>query len=354
MSRKSKMPKMPIDVKKLLESVANVGQERDTRVFVDLVFDPTASEKLVDCVIDAFASETDNAVVETAVLGATVPELPLPADLCVIVGGDSLLLGDVASKARSKGIPAVVAIARGETFFSEDPKAAQEFADLTLRANTAPSASGTASAPTVGKGISLDDLIDIDLSSGRPLEDLGAWIVRYAPAKRIALAANFAFLRHPLACEIVSRTAVQNGAIGLVFFVPGADMPLITLNQAKMTIQIAALYGRSLDMERAKEIVAVVAGGFGFRAVARKLASLLPGIGLVVKPTVALSGTLAMGFAAITYFGGGDVVEDAPEAFEALFVKLGDVLDKGAGAVESALDGFLAHRSWKRPVQKAW
>lgn len=349
MSKKSKLPKMPLDVKKLLDAVANVGQERDVPVYVDLVFDPTASEKLVDLVIDAFTSLEEGAFVETAVLGTTLPKLSLPADLCVIVGGDSLLLGDVASEARSKGIPAVVAIARGETFFSGDRKAAQALADLTLQANSAPSAAGTSVAPTVGKGIPVEDIIDIDVSGEqkRPLEELGTWIVTHAPAKRISLAADFEFLRHPLAVELVAHNAIQNGAIGCVFFVPGADMPLITLNQAKMAIQIAAVYGLPLDKGRVKEIVAIVAGGFGFRGIARRLSSAIPVLGWAIKPTVAASGTITMGYAAIAYFEGDGALEDLPEALESVFVKLGGLADKGAGVVENVMDGFLAHRSWK-------
>lgn len=345
----SKKPKMPIDVKKLLDSVANVGQQRDLPVHVDLVFDPTASERLVDCVIDAFSSAAPQAFVETTVLGMHVPELPLPADLCVIVGGDSLLLGDVASAARAKGIPAVVAIERGQTYFAGDMGSAQALADLTLKENTVPTAAGTSLAPTVGKGIPVEDIVDLDLSAQarRPLEELGTWIVTHAPAKRISLAADFEFLRHPLAVELVAHTAVQNGAVGLVFFVPGADMPLITLNQAKMAIQIAAVYGQELDWSRAKEVVAIVAGGFGFRGIARKLSSLVPVLGWAIKPSVAASGTLAMGYAAITYYEGGTPADDMPEALESIFVKLGDAADKGASALEQLMDGFLAHRPRK-------
>lgn len=350
MPKMPKVPKMPLDVNKLLESVGNVGQERDLPVYVDLVFDPTASERLVDCVIDAFASPEPSAFIETAVLGMSVPKLALPADLCVIVGGDSLLLGDVASAARAKGIPAVVVIERGATFFADDSGAAQALVDLTLEKNEAPTVAGTSVAPTIGKAIAVEDIIDVDLSRSpaRPLEELGSWIVTHAPAKRISMAADFEFLRHPLAVEVVSRAAVQNGAIGLVPFIPGADMPLITLNQAKMAVQIAAVYGHELDMGRAKEVAAIVLGAFGCRGLARKLVSFVPLMGWAIKPGVAVSGTLAMGYAAITYYEGGDLSADAPEALESIFVKLGDAADKGAGFVERVLDGFLAHRSWKK------
>jgi uncharacterized protein (DUF697 family) len=88
-------------------------------------------------------------------------------------------------------------------------------------------------------------------------------------------------------------------------FIPGADMPLMTLNQGKMLLQIAAAYGQSLDTERVKELGAVVASGFLFRTFARELAGLVPGFGWAVKGGIAYSGTIAMGTAAITYFEEG-------------------------------------------------
>ena len=48
------MPSMPIDVSKLLSAITNIGQQRDMPSRVELVFDPTASDALVDKVIDAF------------------------------------------------------------------------------------------------------------------------------------------------------------------------------------------------------------------------------------------------------------------------------------------------------------
>ena len=307
------MSKMPVDVKKILKVISHVGKERGQSVYLDLVFDPTASQRLVDAVLGAFVEVESKAYVETVVLGATVPEVPLPADLCVIVGGDSLLLGDVAAAARAKGVPAVAVIERGVTFFSEDPDGARAFAKATAAAN----AEGTPGAAT-GKGIPLSDIVDLDLSvrSERPLEALGAWIVEHAPAKRLSLAENFPFLRHPLAVELGRQNAIQNGAIGLVFFVPGADMPLITLNQVRMVMQIAAVYGYPIDTSRLREVVGVVLGGFGFRAIARRLASQLPVLGWAIKPGVAAAGTIAISYAAIDYFEKDGLLRGAADTLE--------------------------------------
>jgi uncharacterized protein (DUF697 family) len=339
------MPKMPIDLKKLIDSVANVGQQRDMPVHVELVFDPTASSSLVDIVLTAFASTGSNVKIVTFILEKTVPVLSRRADLCVIIGGDSLLLGDVVESADAMNTPAVVVIARGKTFFANDRNAAQAYADMTLAANAAPTPAGNAQAPSVGKPLALDDIIDVDVdcSDSRPLEELGTWIVQNAPGKRIPLAVAFPFLRHPLAVELAKQNTIQNGAIGIVFFMPGADMPLITLNQAKMVLQIAAVYGQPMNMDRAREVIAVVAGGFGCRAAARKITAQVPVLGWAVKPAVAASGTMAMAIAAIEYFEENGKLHGLSAVVDKVWAKAEPLVGKGADLVGSVVTGATTH-----------
>jgi uncharacterized protein (DUF697 family) len=137
---------------------------------------------------------------------------------------------------------------------------------------------------------------------------VGTWLADRVSGKRLALAANFAFVRRAVAIESIKSTAFQNGVIGGVMIIPGADMPLMTANQAKMLMQIAAAYGEPLGVERIKELAAVVGGAFALRTAARQVLTLVPGFGWAIKAGIGYSGTLAMGYAALEYFeGGGDV-----------------------------------------------
>jgi uncharacterized protein (DUF697 family) len=134
---------------------------------------------------------------------------------------------------------------------------------------------------------------------------LGAWLVDRVGGKRLALAHNFTFIRRAAAEESIKATAFQNGVIGFVAVIPGADMPIMTANQAKMILQIAAVYGQPLGPERIKELAVVVGGGFTLRAIAGQLLDFIPGFGWAVKAGIAYSGTLAMGYAALEYFEEG-------------------------------------------------
>ena len=335
------MPKKPIDINKLFESVVNVGQERDQKVRIDLVFDPTASAALVDLVLKAFIDVPSKAQVIDTVLANVVPPISRKSDACIIVGGDSMLLGNVVEAANEQKVPAVVIIARGETFFSDTPERAQAYANATMEENTVSNLAGNAQLPSAGAGIPLNSIIDIDTGEDavRPLEELGTWLVQNVSSKAVALAANFPFLRHPLAIELGKENTIQNFAIGLVFFVPGADMPLITLNQAKMIIQIASVYGRELDKERIKEIAAVIAGAFGCRAIARRLIALLPLFGWIIKPAVAASGTMAMALAASEYYEEEGKLHGLEPVVDKAWDKVEPVVDKGLGVVGKAFKG---------------
>jgi len=137
------------------------------------------------------------------------------------------------------------------------------------------------------------------------VSDLGVWFADRLANKRIALAANFSFVRKAVAVEAVKATSFQNGVIGGVVIIPGADLPLMTANQAKMVMQIAAAYGQPLGAERIRELAAVLGGAFAMRAVARQMLTFIPGFGWAIKAAIGYSGTLAMGFAAIEYFENG-------------------------------------------------
>ena len=165
-------------------------------------------------------------------------------------------------------------------------------------------------------GIPLGSIVAVDPAAAQPLEELGAWIARNLPELRLALARHLPFCRRPVALELTRRAALLNAGVGVLVMIPGADMPAITMNQAKLVLQIAGVYGQPLDMGRMREVLAVVAGAFGLRAVARELVDAVPGLGWGVKGAVAYSGTIAMGRAAIDCFEEGGTLNSLGAAIE--------------------------------------
>lgn len=270
---------LPLDIRDMLSSGAKLRAEREKPIRIAVFVDAGAPDELVDALKNALHPQTGNAFLHVeAVMPGDLLAVESTADVVIGAAGPGNALEPSLRRARDQVIPAVLLSLES----SRDDAARRLQQPL------------------------LDTLADED--ADQLILKLGRWLGDRVQGKRIALAANFAFVRRAVAEEAVKSTSFQNAVIGGVAIIPGADMPLMTANQAKMVMQIAAAYGEPLGSERIKELAAVVGGAFALRTVARQLAAFIPGFGWALKAGIGYSGTLAMGYAAIEYFeGGGDV-----------------------------------------------
>ena len=149
------------------------------------------------------------------------------------------------------------------------------------------------------------DVVAVAPGEPLPIEDLAERIADRADEASYQLAKRLPALRPPIVEQIIKKFSLQNGVLGVAIFVPGADFPVLTLNQIRMVLRIAAAHGEELDKERAVEILTVVAAGLGFRTVARQLVGIVPGFGWAVKGGIAYGATRAVGEAAAAYFAAG-------------------------------------------------
>ena len=161
---------------------------------------------------------------------------------------------------------------------------------------------GSGSESTAVRHVDADDVIPVRRGEPLPLDRIAERVAERADETAFVLASKLPSLRSAVVRRIVRRAARQNAVVGAAFFVPGADLPALTLNQLRMVFQIAAAYGEEIDRERAVELVGVVAAGLGFRALARQALGLVPGAGWALKGGIAYAGTRALGESAIRYF----------------------------------------------------
>jgi uncharacterized protein (DUF697 family) len=138
-----------------------------------------------------------------------------------------------------------------------------------------------------------------------PVREVVEAIAERADERAYMWAARLPVLRSAVIEHIIEKFSRQNGILGVAIFIPGADMPVLTLNQIRMVFRIAAAYGEEIDRDRALEILAVIGAGFGFRALAREAVGFVPGVGWAIKGGIAYVGTKALGRAAATYFEAG-------------------------------------------------
>ncbi|HEX9093141.1 MAG TPA: DUF697 domain-containing protein, partial [Coriobacteriia bacterium] len=244
------MANLPIDVRALVEAGARLQNQRNLPVRIAVLIELDAPDELIDAARDGFRARTANALVDIDVIDPDAQVgVESSADAAVvIVGSGGYNVVPTLAGLRRRSIPTVALAIR------EHPG---EIARL-LQHPVEDVITGIDPAVLVWGG-------------------LADWFMDHVPDKRVAVAHNFEFTRRAAAKEAVRATAWQNGLIGGVSIIPGTDMPIMTLNQGKMLLQIAAAYGQHIGPERVKELAVLVGGGFVFRAFARQALTLVPG-----------------------------------------------------------------------------
>jgi hypothetical protein len=129
----------------------------------------------------------------------------------------------------------------------------------------------------------------------------------------VPLARAFLPFRRPFVERVISKTSRENAIFSLTTALPdiipsiielpwavaefASDTAFITMNQLKMAFLIAAASDRPVGYrEQKSEVAAVVAGAFGWRAIARQVVGKIPfGGGLVGKAAIAYAGTKVIG-----------------------------------------------------------
>jgi uncharacterized protein (DUF697 family) len=146
------------------------------------------------------------------------------------------------------------------------------------------------------------ELVRVPPGQGFPIAEIAAAVARRLGEDGTSLAARLPVLREAVCDQLIASFAKRNGLIGAAVFVPGVDMPLLTLNQIRLVLRIALAHGEDVDNRRALELLGVVGAGLGFRAVARELLDFVPVAGWALKGAIAYGGTRAVGEAAVRYF----------------------------------------------------
>lgn len=253
-----------IDIKSLITEALDIERARKTVVSVQVLLDETASPEFQVFVRSGFSSSSVNSRLTVGYYPSQDISVMEGTDLVVMAAGQTSETGAIAATIRQADIPVLVIAEHGNQVIQ--------------------------SAKDAGHPLPSDALIS--LPAGQPLDEeikgkladkIGSWIIDHDREKRLSFSLAYPFVRRPLAQDAIQLTAAQNAGIGVLVFVPGADLPVMTLNQIKMVLQIAAAYGEPLDKDRIKEIIPTIAGALVCRGIARKVAGFVPALGWLVK-----------------------------------------------------------------------
>lgn len=143
------------------------------------------------------------------------------------------------------------------------------------------------------------DVVRVPPGQGFPLRSIARVVAARLEEDGAPLAARIPILREAVCEGLVASCARKNGLLAAAVWMPGADLPVLALNQLRLVLRVAQAYGAADVRERMPELAATLGAGFGLRAVARELLDLLPVAGWLVKGGVAYAGTRGLGEAAI-------------------------------------------------------
>jgi uncharacterized protein (DUF697 family) len=187
----------------------------------------------------------------------------------------------------------------------------------------------------------------------RDRERLVREVIDVRPELRLALSRHFEPFRAPVVHDIVHRISRENALFTLVTALPNivpswaqlpwavaefaSDTTVLTTNQVRMAFLIAGASNLEVGYREQKgEIASIVAGGFGWRALARELVGKIPfGAGIPAKASVAYAGTYVMGKGLDRLYSLG--YHYTRQEKRALYEY---ALERGKAAVAQFLEGF--------------
>jgi uncharacterized protein (DUF697 family) len=146
------------------------------------------------------------------------------------------------------------------------------------------------------------DVVVAGPGRGFPVDELARVVARRLGERGVGVAARVPVVRGAVCDELIARASRRNGVLGAAIFIPGADFPVLTMNQLRLVLRIGLAHGVTIDNQRVPEVLGVIGSGLAFRTLARQALGVIPLAGWAVKGGVAYGGTRALGEAAVKYF----------------------------------------------------
>lgn len=130
---------------------------------------------------------------------------------------------------------------------------------------------------------------------------------------RLALGHAFPGLRDLIARMLIRSCALRNASVAALSALPevvpspvslvwafgemASDTVLLTANQIRLAFELAAMEGHDVGwLAQRGQVLSIIAGAFGWRALARQVVGFIPGgVGMATKAGIAYSGTWTIG-----------------------------------------------------------
>lgn len=314
---------LPIDIGKVKSAATKIQNEIDVSINLNVYFDTTANLDFVSSIKEMFNDVGNDVSVKFIDISNNKLFLKHNPNLAIVIAGENPYSCLCYKALDINNIPCLM--------LSLDPQTLIENAndqDISIMARDVICPDIT----TYSKILYNDEEI-IDFDTYNIAMDLNIkyqicnWFYDFAANYKIAYAAKFPFLRDIIADEIISHCAIQNAGIGALGIIPGADMPLMTLNQARMILELAAIYSYQIDEDRIIEIIVVVLSAFAMKYLSNYVTKTTGISKILVNGAFGFGGTQILGNIAKSYFASGlaidglaEKIKSATGAFAGMFL----------------------------------
>jgi hypothetical protein len=182
-------------------------------------------------------------------------------------------------------------------------------------------------------------------------------IIREHEDLAVPLARHLEPFRRPAVNHVIAKVARENALFSITTALPdivpmlslpwaagefASDTAVLTANQIRMAFLLAAASNREVGYrEQRSEIGSIIAGAFGWRAIARELVGKIPlGGGIIPKAAIAWAGTLVVGMSLERYYriGYGYTAAERRAAY-------GDALRRGREIAAGLVDTVRGRRA---------
>ena len=301
-------PKFPIDTKMLTKASQIFENDFESDATIEVLVDASASSELVAFCRKALNVRSNDVELTVSRFDADMPALNKETSFIIVIAGTSPYLRRMMEISLWSDMSSV--------YLSED-------------AATLVSTVSQEDALDIAKTI-----IEVDVTQSQAVfeKQLAKWCVAHLPDLRLSLGSAFPFMRNAAALDLTRQTSLENAVVAAVFFLPGADLPVLTLNQCKLLYKIAVINKVPISRERLVDAALVVGSAFGLRSLSRLAVRKLGPVGWLARAAIAFGSTMAMGHAANElYRRGGGVMELVGDKLKS------DAVSEGAASQDDAL-----------------
>lgn len=307
---------LPIDPGKIKNAAVEVQQNVDVEVHINVYYDSNSNQTMMESFRD-FLTQADNTVTINFIdLAENNLYMEFAPDFALVFVGDGKLAVDTYIELRAYEVPCLMLAINPEEVVNACGNSLNSIrkTDLICPAYSTYDWIGD---PNLGGRIDFSSYNRaMDMSFKKKMTD---WLYISSEAVQVAYAAKFPFLRDAIAVRVINATAIENAGIGAIKLFRGADMPIMTLNQARMILELAAIYNYKVNSDRIIEIVVLVLSAIGFKYLSKHVNKKIKLPSFLIDAAFGFGGTQLLGYAAKEYFARNLAPEGFVDRVKALF-----------------------------------